>query len=171
VSLIPRHWRRARKEGKFVPYSAHNPPSSLPLRRFRAARGCALTRCETWFAARCPLVLRRCRRKECAMIRKSVSLTVRVLVLVMLVSGSAVAGGGGRGGDSSMNPFTGDSYAYFHGGHNLGEEGMILPGRAPRSKVAPIVAGKAPPTALSKPTGTFRSPEARPAEPPTKPQN
>jgi len=28
-----------------------------------------------------------------------------------------------------MNPYTGDSYAYFNCGHNLGEEGMILPGR------------------------------------------
>ena len=26
-----------------------------------------------------------------------------------------------------MNPFTGDSYAYFHGGHNLGEQGTISP--------------------------------------------
>jgi len=28
-----------------------------------------------------------------------------------------------------MNPYTGDSYAYFNCGHNFGEEGMILPGR------------------------------------------
>ena len=52
------------------------------------------------------------------------------------MAAGAIAGGGGRSGggdsgDSSMNPFTGDSYAYFHGGHNLGEEGMIVPGRTP----------------------------------------
>ena len=64
------------------------------------------------------------------MIRKSVSLTARALVVGMLVSGSVIAGGG-RGGDGSMNPFTGNSYAYFHGGHNLGEEGMNLPARTP----------------------------------------
>jgi hypothetical protein len=50
------------------------------------------------------------------------------------VASVAAAGGGGGfsggdSGDSSMNPFTGDSYAYFHCGHNLGEEGMIVPGR------------------------------------------
>ena len=43
----------------------------------------------------------------------------------------ALAGGGhGSNGDSSNNPFTGDSYAYFHGGHNEGQGAMILPGRA-----------------------------------------
>lgn len=36
-------------------------------------------------------------------------------------------------GDSSMNPYTGDSYAYFNGGHNLGEGGTIRPGGAPPS--------------------------------------
>src|SRR5690349_4983397 len=42
----------------------------------------------------------------------------------------AQAGGrGGDNGDSSMNPFTGDSYAYCHGGHNLGEQGTIRPDR------------------------------------------
>lgn len=52
------------------------------------------------------------------------------------VSAASAGGGGGGGGfsggdsgDSSMNPFTGDSYAYFHCGHNLGEQGMIVPGR------------------------------------------
>jgi len=43
---------------------------------------------------------------------------------------TGVSAGGGRGGDSSMNPFTGDSYAYFHGGHNLGEQGMNIPWRS-----------------------------------------
>jgi len=94
------------------------------------------------------------------MIRKSVSLTVRVLVVGMLVSGSAAAGGG-RGGDGSMNPFTGDSYAYFHGGHNLGEEGMILPGRAPPAKVTPRVQNKSPSTTSAGPTGAFQSSDAR----------
>ncbi|HSV17322.1 MAG TPA: hypothetical protein VLR71_02860 [Casimicrobiaceae bacterium] len=50
------------------------------------------------------------------------------------LSGAALAargGGGGSGGDSSMNPYTGDSYAYFHGGHNLGEPGTIRPGGTP----------------------------------------
>ena len=102
------------------------------------------------------------------MIRDSAALIARVLVLGMLVAGTAFAGGGGgRGGDGSMNPFTGDSYAYFHGGRNLGEEAMILPGRAPPSKVVPTVTGKVPPTTPSKPTGAFRSPDARPAELPT----
>ena len=46
-------------------------------------------------------------------------------------SATAHGGGGGfsSGGDSGMNPFTGDSYAYFHGGRNLGEEGTIRPNR------------------------------------------
>ncbi|HEY2816197.1 MAG TPA: hypothetical protein VGK44_03575 [Casimicrobiaceae bacterium] len=53
---------------------------------------------------------------------------------------AGVSAGGGRGGDSSMNPFTGDSYAYFNGGHNLGEQAMIIPWRsrpqdAPKEKV------------------------------------
>ncbi|HEY1329725.1 MAG TPA: hypothetical protein VGI14_22525 [Casimicrobiaceae bacterium] len=58
----------------------------------------------------------------------------RLLVAAALMTGAcgaAYAGGGGRGGDSSMNPFTGDSYAYFHGGHNLGEGAMIRPGGTP----------------------------------------
>jgi len=50
--------------------------------------------------------------------------------LAIGVSGVALANrGGGDSGDSSMNPFTGDSYAYFHGGHNLGEQGTIRPNR------------------------------------------
>ncbi len=61
---------------------------------------------------------------------------VAVAAFTASVSGVAVAHGGGGGGfsggdsgDSSMNPFTGDSYAYFHGGHNLGEQGTIRPNR------------------------------------------
>ena len=66
------------------------------------------------------------------MIRKR-GLLLGPLVLVALVgaslSGSAIARGGGHGGgsgDSSMNPFTGDSYAYFNGGHNRGEQSLQM---------------------------------------------
>ncbi len=60
-----------------------------------------------------------------------------VAILESILPGSAIAGGGGgHGGDSSMNPFTGDSYAYFHGGHNLGEQAMIIPWRAPVAQAA-----------------------------------
>src|SRR5438105_3223097 len=83
--------------------------------------------------------------------------------------GSGIAhGGGGRGGgdsgDSSMNPFTGDSYAYFHGGHNLGEEGMNIPWRRPDPKSAdsgdrnvPHATMKSPATSTTGPTRTFQS--------------
>ena len=60
---------------------------------------------------------------------------LRTFAVVAFASALAVpaayAGGrgGGDSGDSSMNPFTGDSYAYFHGGHNLGEQGTIRPNR------------------------------------------
>ena len=55
-----------------------------------------------------------------------------IAAMTIAVSGAALANrGGGDSGDSSMNPFTGDSYAYFHGGHNLGEEGTIRPNRVP----------------------------------------
>jgi hypothetical protein len=65
---------------------------------------------------------------------------LRMVAVVAFTAGasgrSAAHGGGGGGGfsggdsgDSSMNPFTGDSYAYFHGGHNLGEQGTIRPNR------------------------------------------
>lgn len=57
---------------------------------------------------------------------------VFLLSAALAAPGAALAhGGGGHGsnGDSSNNPFTGDSYAYFHGGRNLGSEAMILPGR------------------------------------------
>ena len=63
-----------------------------------------------------------------------VLLAQAVLAGMLVIVSTADAGGGGgssggRGGDSSMNPFTGDSYAYFNCGHNLGEQGMIIPGR------------------------------------------
>jgi hypothetical protein len=81
--------------------------------------------------------------------------------------GSVIAhdGGGGRGGgDSSMNPYTGDSYAYFHGGHNLGEQGMNIPWRTPVAKPAdssdrnvPNATAKSPTTTTNGPTRSFQS--------------
>ena len=68
-------------------------------------------------------------------------LTKQLLLAAALavgMSGAAIANRGGDSGDSSMNPFTGDSYAYFHGGHNLGEQGTIRPDRAPPAKSKPV---------------------------------
>jgi hypothetical protein len=56
---------------------------------------------------------------------------VRGCLAVALASLSGIAFAAHDSGDSSMNPFTGDSYAYFHGGHNLGEGAMIRPGGTP----------------------------------------
>jgi hypothetical protein len=53
------------------------------------------------------------------------------LALAVFAPATALAAHGGGGGDSSMNPYTGDSYAYFHGGHNLGEAGTVRPGGVP----------------------------------------
>jgi hypothetical protein len=83
-------------------------------------------------------------------------------VLGVSLCGSVFAhgGGGGRGGggDSSMNPYTGDSYAYFHGGHNLGEQGMNIPWRTPDAKSADSNAtAKSPTTTTTGPTRAFRS--------------
>jgi hypothetical protein len=68
--------------------------------------------------------------------------------LAIGISGAALANrGGGDSGDSSMNPFTGDSYAYFHGGHNLGEQGTIFPDhryRRPPGKAEDPKAARAP---------------------------
>ena len=83
-------------------------------------------------------------------------------------SGIAHGGGGGRGGgdsgDSSMNPYTGDSYAYFHGGHNLGEQGMNIPWRTPDAKSvdssdrnAPNATVQSPTTSTNGPTRSFKS--------------
>src|SRR5881227_934113 len=102
------------------------------------------------------------------MIRKGgwlVSNLVLVAALGVGPYGNSIAhGGGGRGGDSSMNPFTGDSYAYFNGGHNLGEEGMIRPGRpAPqpqlrgRANNAPDATAKNVPGSVSEPSDTPRA--------------
>ena len=58
------------------------------------------------------------------------STSILIVVATIGIPGVAMANrGGGDSGDSSMNPFTGDSYAYFHGGHNLGEQGTIRPNR------------------------------------------
>jgi hypothetical protein len=79
--------------------------------------------------------------------RKRNMLAGRLLLGAALAAGMAgVASanrGGGDSGDSSMNPFTGDSYAYFHNGHNLGEEGMIRPGRVPPRPSKPVWERKA----------------------------
>lgn len=102
------------------------------------------------------------------MIRERGLLLVPLALAVALgasISSSAVAGGrgGGDSGDSSMNPFTGDSYAYFHNGHNLGEQGMILPGRMPAAKGASNGAAKAPTaTAAARDrTAAIQAPDAR----------
>jgi hypothetical protein len=102
--------------------------------------------------------------QEGAMGRKSMSLTGSLLFIVLLASGSAAAGGGGRGGDSSMNPFTGDSYAYFHGGHNLGEEGSLIPWRTPAANPSANVSGKTSSKAPAAPTGAFRSTDPKPTD-------
>ena len=100
------------------------------------------------------------------MIRKRGWLLGDVVVAVLGVSvcGGAIAHGGGRGGDSSMNPYTGDSYAYFNGGHNLGEQGMNIPWRTPVPKSAdssdrnvPHATMKSPATPTTGPTRTFQS--------------
>ena len=62
--------------------------------------------------------------------RLRIARSLAAALLAIGISGIALANrGGGDSGDSSMNPFTGDSYAYFHGGHNLGEQGTIRPNR------------------------------------------
>jgi len=87
------------------------------------------------------------------------------VVLGASLPGSALAAGrgGGDSGDSSMNPFTGDSYAYFHNGHNLGEQGMILPGRMAPAKRASNGAAKSPTATAAARDGTaaFQTPGAR----------
>jgi hypothetical protein len=92
------------------------------------------------------------------------------------LSGAAMAAHGGGGGDSSMNPFTGDSYAYFHGGHNLGEGAMIRPGGTPpptgwqlypwRGRAASDAPGVSTP-ATSAPPAERRYAPAPSATPPT----
>jgi len=73
--------------------------------------------------------------------KRGTLLTKQLLLIAALLAGTcgaALANRGGDSGDSSMNPFTGDSYAYFHGGHNLGELGTIRPDRPPPPKSKPV---------------------------------
>ena len=79
----------------------------------------------------------------------------------LAIGGSGVAlanRGGGDSGDSSMNPFTGDSYAYFHNGHNLGEQGTIRPNRVP-DKRNPAQAAKGSDASAPSMTARARQPE------------
>jgi hypothetical protein len=56
------------------------------------------------------------------MSRKPYSLSKQLVVATALALGaSSVA----LADDSSMNPFIGDSYRYFNGGHNLGDPGQF----------------------------------------------
>lgn len=95
------------------------------------------------------------------MTRKTTLHLLRALAVVGFATGVSVpaahAGGrgGGDSGDSSMNPFTGDSYAYFHGGHNLGEQGTIRPNRPNPAWTPgkPADANRAAPNAARDPPG------------------
>ena len=63
-------------------------------------------------------------------------------LIKQLVVGSALAfaaSGVGLADDSSMNPLTGDSHAYFHGGQNLGNSNVA---RARRVQAADASAGR-----------------------------
>jgi len=53
-----------------------------------------------------------------------------IVVIAALVAGVS---GMARADDSSMNPFTGDSYAYFNGGHDLPQIGKPVFDNAPSS--------------------------------------
>ena len=56
------------------------------------------------------------------MSRKPYSLSKQLVVVTALALGASSAA---LADDSSMNPFTGDSYKYFNGGHTLGESGRF----------------------------------------------
>jgi hypothetical protein len=85
--------------------------------------------------------------------KRRTGLFVAVAVAMGVTSAAMANGGrGGDSGDSSMNPFTGDSYAYFHGGHNLGEEGTIRPNRVPaKPNVAQDAKRPAAPSSATRP--------------------
>ena len=68
------------------------------------------------------------------MFRKTRNLGKR-LTLAALALGAT---GAALANDSSMNPFTGDSYAYFNGGANLGN---VTVARAPRKPAGDATAG------------------------------
>ena len=85
--------------------------------------------------------------------RLRIARSLAAALLGIGISGVALANrGGGDSGDSSMNPFTGDSYAYFHGGHNLGEQGTIFPDHAYRTPPKKAQDPKAARTPASGPT-------------------
>src|SRR5436309_4740308 len=94
------------------------------------------------------------------------SQVVLIAALSAFLPESAIAhGGGGRGGDSSMNPYTGDSYAYFHGGHNLGEEGMNIPWRKPVPQSTISIKRGAPSTTNHSAASNSSAREFRSVEP------
>jgi hypothetical protein len=84
--------------------------------------------------------------------------------LAACISGDAIANRGGDNGDNSMNPFTGDSYAYFHGGHNLGEQGTIRPDRPPPAKSKPVWGRKSSRSPDSAASAKDQPSGAKPAE-------
>ena len=94
--------------------------------------------------------------------------SLSAIAFATAISGMPAAYAGGRGGgdsgDSSMNPFTGDSYAYFHGGHNLGEQGTIRPNRVTARPDASSDrhASRTPSPAAA---GTTRTPDAPTTDP------
>jgi len=93
------------------------------------------------------------------------STSILIVVATIGIPGVAMANrGGGDSGDSSMNPFTGDSYAYFHGGHNLGEQGTIRPNRVTARPDASSDrhASRTPSPAAA---GTTRTPDAPTTDP------
>ena len=59
--------------------------------------------------------------------------------LVVASALAFAASGVGLADDSSMNPFTKDSHAYFHGGQNIGTFNVA---RAPRVQAADASAGR-----------------------------
>lgn len=70
-------------------------------------------------------------------------------------------GGGGDSGDSSMNPFTGESYRYFNGGHNRGEEVTGQSASKGQAQAAP----RNPGNAASQNRGQFESRAPLPYDP------
>jgi hypothetical protein len=105
--------------------------------------------------------------------RKRNMLAGRLLLGAALAAGMAgVASanrGGGDSGDSSMNPFTGDSYAYFHGGHNLGEQGTIFPDHRYRTAPRKAEDAKAARAPASGPTPDTAVPPTIPGDVPQNP--
>jgi hypothetical protein len=99
--------------------------------------------------------------------RLRISGSLAAASLAIGMSGAAVANrGGGDSGDSSMNPFTGDSYAYFHGGHNLGEQGTIFPDHAYRMPPGKATDPKAPRAPASGPAAATDARRTAPRDAP-----